>query len=156
MHLSVASPLLGGRTDSGQNWIFLILACKIPLPWAKMVDRMLHPRCQIFIVLNYHRAKIYSINICDKNLIFNERGTFSVHFWLERRSLVSHWWWDKVALAKSVNNLLLAANASKARLIVVTWYFMIAFGLIYVRFRANLQFSIGMAQGRAIIRVGLK
>ena len=64
-----------------------------------------------------------------------------------------------MVLAKSVDKLLLAASASKARLIVVTWYFMFAFGLLYVRFRANfcLQFySIGMAQGGAIIRVGLK
>ena len=71
---------------------------------------------------------------------------------------VSHWWWDKVALAKSVDKLPLAESASKARLIVVAWYFMFAFRLLYVRFRANLclQFSIGMAQGGAIIRVGLK
>ena len=50
-----------------------------------------------------------------------------------------------MALAKSVDKLLLAASASKARLIVVTWYFMFAFGLLYVRFRANLclQFRIG-------------
>ena len=33
-------------------------------------------------------------------------------------------WWDKVASAKSVNKLLLAASVSKGRLIVVTWYFM--------------------------------
>ena len=37
-----------------------------------------------------------------------------------------------MALAKSVNKLLLAASASKGRLIVVTWYFMFAFGLIHV------------------------
>ena len=38
-----------------------------------------------------------------------------------------------MALAKSVNKLLLAASASKARLIVVvTWYLMFTFGLIYV------------------------
>ena len=36
-----------------------------------------------------------------------------------------------MALAKSVNKLLLAANASKARLTVVTWYFMFAFRLIF-------------------------
>ena len=54
-----------------------------------------------------------------------------------------------MALAKSVNKLLLAASASKGRLIVVTWYFMFTFGLIYVYFRVNLclQFSIGMAWG---------
>ena len=40
-----------------------------------------------------------------------------------------------MALAKSVNKLLLAASASKVRLIVVTWYFMFAFGLLYVRFQ---------------------
>ena len=43
------------------------------------------------------------------------------------------------ALAKSVNKLLLAASTSEGHLIVVTWYFMFAFGLIC------LQFSIGMA-----------
>ena len=49
-----------------------------------------------------------------------------------------------MALAKSVNKLLLAASASKAPLIVLTSYFMFAVGLIYVHFRANLclQFSI--------------
>ena len=59
-------------------------------------------------------------------------------------------WWDKVVLAKSVNKLLLAASTSQAHSIVVTWYF--------VRFRANLclQFRIEMAQGEAIIGVGLK
>ena len=63
-----------------------------------------------------------------------------------------------MALAKSIDKLLLAASASKACLIVVTLYFMFAFGLLYVRFQANLclQFSIGMAQGGAIIRVGIK
>ena len=40
-----------------------------------------------------------------------------------------------MALAKSVNKLLLAASASKARLVVVAWYFMFAFGLLYVRFQ---------------------
>ena len=40
-----------------------------------------------------------------------------------------------MALAKSVSKLLLAASASKARLIIVTWYFMFAFGPLYVRFR---------------------
>ena len=40
-----------------------------------------------------------------------------------------------MALAKSVSKLLLAASASKARLIVVTWYFMFAFGILYVRFQ---------------------
>ena len=38
-------------------------------------------------------------------------------------------------LAKSVGKLLLAASASKAHLIVVTLYFMFAFGLLYVRFQ---------------------
>ena len=42
-----------------------------------------------------------------------------------------------MALAKSVSKLLLAASASKARLIVVTWYFMFAFGLLYVRFQES-------------------
>ena len=37
-----------------------------------------------------------------------------------------------MALAKSVNKLLLAASVFKARLIVVTWYFMFTFRLIYV------------------------
>ena len=37
-----------------------------------------------------------------------------------------------MALAKFVSKLLLAASASKGRLIAVTWYFMFAFGLIYV------------------------
>ena len=37
----------------------------------------------------------------------------------------------EASVAKSVNKLLLAASASKARLIVVTWYFMLAFGLIF-------------------------
>ena len=37
-----------------------------------------------------------------------------------------------MAQAKSVNKLLSAASTSKACLIVVTWYFMFAFGLIYV------------------------
>ena len=50
-------------------------------------------------------------------------------------TVVSHWWWDKVAFAKSVSKLLLAASTSKARLIVVTWYIMFAFGLLYVRFQ---------------------
>ena len=52
-------------------------------------------------------------------------------------------------LAKSVSKLLLAASMSKARLIVITWYFMFAFGLIYVCFQASLrlQFSIGMSWG---------
>ena len=36
-------------------------------------------------------------------------------------------------LAKSVSKLLVAASMSKARLIVVTWYFMFAFGLLDVR-----------------------
>ena len=40
-----------------------------------------------------------------------------------------------MALTKSVSKLLLAASASKARLIVVTCYFMFAFGLLYVRFQ---------------------
>ena len=40
-----------------------------------------------------------------------------------------------MVLAKSVSKLLLAASASKARLIVVTWYFMFAFGLLYFRFQ---------------------
>ena len=40
-----------------------------------------------------------------------------------------------MALKNSVNKLPLAASASKARLIVVTWYFMFAFGLLYVRFQ---------------------
>ena len=36
-----------------------------------------------------------------------------------------------MVLVKSVNKLLLAASASKARSVVVTWYFMFVFGLIY-------------------------
>ena len=40
-----------------------------------------------------------------------------------------------MALAKSVSKLLLAGSTSKARLIVVTWYFMFAFGLLYVHFQ---------------------
>ena len=40
-----------------------------------------------------------------------------------------------MALAKSVSKLLLAGSASKACLIVVTWYFMFAFGLLYVHFQ---------------------
>ena len=40
-----------------------------------------------------------------------------------------------MVLAKSVTKLLLAASVSKARLIVFTWYFMFAFGLLYVRFQ---------------------
>ena len=40
-----------------------------------------------------------------------------------------------MALAKSVNKLLLATIASKVRLIVVTRYFMFAFGPLYVRFQ---------------------
>ena len=50
-------------------------------------------------------------------------------------TVVSHWWWDKVALAKFVSKLLLAGSSSKTRLIVVTWYFMFAFGLLYVHFQ---------------------
>ena len=78
-----------------------------------------------------------------------------ISFWLERRSLVSHWWWDKVALAKSVNKLLLAASASEARLNVLTWYFMFGFGLTYVHFRATLclQFSIGMGNYSSQTRI---
>ena len=34
-----------------------------------------------------------------------------------------------------VSKLLLAASVSKAHLIVVTWYFMFAFGLLYVCFQ---------------------
>ena len=37
-----------------------------------------------------------------------------------------------MALANSVNKLLLAASSSKARLIGLTSYFMFAFGLIFV------------------------
>ena len=44
-----------------------------------------------------------------------------------------------MASAKSVSKLLLAASMSKARLIVVTWYFMFAFGLLYVRFQEWLK-----------------
>ena len=40
-----------------------------------------------------------------------------------------------MVLAKSVSKLLSAASVSKARLIVVTWYFMFAFGLLYVHFQ---------------------
>ena len=40
-----------------------------------------------------------------------------------------------MALAKSVSKLLLAASVSEACLIVVTWCFMFAFGLLYVRFQ---------------------
>ena len=40
-----------------------------------------------------------------------------------------------MALGKSVSKLLLAASESKARLIVVTWYFMFTFGLLYFRFQ---------------------
>ena len=40
-----------------------------------------------------------------------------------------------MALARSVSKLRLVASASKARLIVVTWYFMFALELLYVRFQ---------------------
>ena len=40
-----------------------------------------------------------------------------------------------MVLAKSVSKLLLAASATKACLNVVTWYFMFAFGLLYVSFQ---------------------
>ena len=40
-----------------------------------------------------------------------------------------------MALAKSVSKLLLAGSTSKACLIVVTWYFMFAFGLRKVHFQ---------------------
>ena len=66
-----------------------------------------------------------------------------------------------MALAKSVNKLLLAASASKARLIVVTWYFMFAFGLLYVNgprkghYSSQIQISAGI-QNRATIRVRLE
>ena len=40
-----------------------------------------------------------------------------------------------MALEKSVSKLLLAASASKALLIVATWYFMFTFGLLYVCFQ---------------------
>ena len=69
-----------------------------------------------------------------------------------------------MALAKSVNKLLLAASASKARLIVVTWYFMFAFGLLYVRFQEwpkegplfESDSNKRWGQNRATIRVGLE
>ena len=69
-----------------------------------------------------------------------------------------------MALAKSVNKLLLAASTSKARLIVVTWYFMFAFGLLYVRFQEwpkegplfESDSNKRRGQNRATIRVGLK
>ena len=69
-----------------------------------------------------------------------------------------------MALPKSVSKLLLAATASKARLIVVTWYFMFAFGLLYVHFQEwpkerPLLVSDSnkhQDQNRATIRVGLE
>ena len=68
-----------------------------------------------------------------------------------------------MALAKSVNKLLLPASASKARLIVVTWYFMFAFGLLYIRFQEwpkegplfESDSNKRWGQNRATIRVGL-
>ena len=48
-----------------------------------------------------------------------------------RKSLVV----GQSGVSKSVSKLLLAASASKARSIVVTWYFMFAFGLLHVRFQ---------------------
>ena len=79
-------------------------------------------------------------------------------------TVVSHWWWDKVVLAKSVSKLLLAASTSKARLIAVTWYFMFAFGLLYVRFQEwpkegpllESDSNKHQDQNRATIRVGLE
>ena len=69
-----------------------------------------------------------------------------------------------MVLAKSVSKLLLAASTSKARLIVVTWYFMFAFGLLYVCFqewpkgRPLLESDSNkhQDQNRATIRVGLE
>ena len=66
-----------------------------------------------------------------------------------------------MALARSVSKLLLAASASKARLIVVTWYFMFAFGLLYVHCQewpkeGPLFKSGSNSQNRATIRVGLE
>ena len=69
-----------------------------------------------------------------------------------------------MALAKSVSKLLLAASASKARLIVVTWYFMFAYGLLYVRFQEwpkegplfESDSKNAGGQSRATIRVGLE
>ena len=79
-------------------------------------------------------------------------------------TVVSHWWWDKVALGKSVSKLLLAASASKARLIVVTWFFYVCFGLLYVRFQEwpkegpllESDSNKHQDQNRATIRVGLE
>ena len=88
--------------------------------------------------------------------------TFS-HFWLERQSLVTHWWWDKVALAKSVSKLLLAASASKARLIVVTCILCLLLGYFTFAFRngprkghysSQIQINAG-GQNGATIRVAI-
>ena len=69
-----------------------------------------------------------------------------------------------MVLAKSVSKLLLTASASKAHLIVVTWYFMFAFGLLYVRFQEwskeepySSQIQINArGQNSATIPVGLE
>ena len=79
------------------------------------------------------------LTICKTNdLIQSNRSVFLLlqNYSQAFSTVVSHWWWDKVALAKSVSKLLLAASTSKARLIVVTWYnFMFAFGLLHVCFQ---------------------
>ena len=67
-------------------------------------------------------------------------------------------------MAKSVSKLLLGASTSKARLIVVTWYFMFAFGLLYVCFQEwskegpllESDSNKHQDQNRATIRVGLE
>ena len=69
-----------------------------------------------------------------------------------------------MVLAKSVSKLLLAGSASKACLIVVTWYFMFAFGLLYFCFQEwpkegpSLESDSNkhQDQNRATIRVGLE
>ena len=69
-----------------------------------------------------------------------------------------------MVLAKSVSKLLLAVSASKARLFVVTWYFMFTFGLLYVCFQEwpkegpllESDSNKHQDQNRATIRVGLE
>ena len=62
-----------------------------------------------------------------------------------------------MALAKTVNKLLLAASASKARLIVATSYNMFAFrnGPRKGHYSSQIQINAG-GQNRATIRVGLE
>ena len=62
-----------------------------------------------------------------------------------------------MALAKSVNKLLLAASASKGRLkIVVTWYFMFAFGQICLQFSIRIALGGLLFKSDSIKRLGSK